>query len=238
MKRFYKVAAVAAVDDGFAVTLDGKTIRTPMGTHLRVPHEPLAEAIAEEWLAQEETVKPHTMPLTQLASTALDRVAEKREAMIAHMLNYADTDLLCYRAQSPSDLVARQTSLWHPILDGVAASLGVEIRVTHGVLPISQPEATMEALRRKVESYDDWRLTALQSAVSALGSLFLALAMLEGRLNADEAFAASELDETYQIEFWGEDPEATKRREALRNDIAAAGRFVELCLRGYPPMHS
>ncbi|HVI52695.1 MAG TPA: ATP12 family protein [Candidatus Sulfotelmatobacter sp.] len=238
MKRFYKQAAVAAAAEGFAVTLDGRTVKTPEKSPLVLPYAALAEAVAGEWLAQVDEIKPHTMPLTQLASTALDRVAGKRRPVVEHVLNYAGTDLLCYRAESPSDLVARQHGLWQPVLDGVSAALGVEIDVTSGILPIVQPDATMAALRRHVEAYDDWRLTALQAAVAGMGSLFLGLSMIDGRLTAEEAFAASQLDETYQIEFWGDDAEAIKRREALRNDIAAAGRFVELCLPGYPPMQS
>jgi chaperone required for assembly of F1-ATPase len=238
MKRFYKQAAVSAVANGFAVTLDGRTVKTPQATQLVLPNQPLAEAVAAEWLAQGETILPHTMPLTQLASTALDRVGGKREPVIEHVLAYAGTDLLCYRAESPSDLVARQSSLWQPILDGLTAALGVEIRITTGLLPISQSDETMATLRRHVEAYDDWVLTAFQSAVAALGSLYLAIALADGRLNAEEAFAASQLDETYQREFWGDDEEAKARREVLRNDISSAGRLIELCLRIDPPMHS
>lgn len=238
MRRFYKHAAISVGEQGVCVTLDGKPIRTPGGTPLILRDAELAEELAAEWHAQGEEIKPEAMPLTQLASTALDRVAGKRGPVVDHVLGYAGTDLLCYRAVSPRDLVERQTRLWQPILDWLAGHLDVTLEITEGVFPISQPEPTMAALRRHVEGYDDWSLTAFQSAVAALGSLYLALALAEGRLSADEAFAASQLDETYQIELWGEDPEATKSREVLRKDVAASARFLELCLRRHPPMHS
>lgn len=231
MKRFYSQASVAQDDDGYAIALDGKTVRTPAGQILRVRHAVLAEAIAGEWLAQGETIRPGSMPLTQLASTALDRVIPNRRTIVSQLVNYAGTDLLCYRAETPQDLVARQERLWQPLVDWVAATFAVELRVTRGVIPVAQPEATLAALEAALERYDHMRITALQSAVAAMGSLLLGLALVEGRLGPEEAFAASQLDETYQIELWGEDPEAARAREALRKDIAAASLFLELCVR-------
>ncbi|OIR10049.1 ATP12 chaperone protein [mine drainage metagenome] len=239
MKRFFKeVSAVPAAGGGFDVCLDGKPMRTPAGTPLRLPHAALAEAVAAEWRAQGEQVLPHTMPVTQLASTALDRVPHQRPAILAHVLSYADTDLLCYRAAGPEDLAARQTALWQPVLDWLSARLGVDLAVTEGILPITQSEAALAALSAHVSGYDDFTLAAFQAAVAALGSLFLAVALAERRLTAEEVVVASLLDETYQIEFWGEDPETMLRRTNLRNDIIAAGRFMDICFHMCPPMHS
>lgn len=236
MKRFYSTADVAEADGGYTITLDGKMVRTPSGRTLTVANVALAEAIAAEWLAQEGTVRPDHMPLTQLASTAMDRVGPNRQTVIDQLLNYAGTDLLCYRAESPRDLVERQENVWQPVVDWAAVSLGAELVVTTGVVPVAQPDSTLVTLRRLIDGYDDLRLTALQSAVAAMGSLLLGVALVEGRLGADEAFAASQLDETYQSELWGEDPEAMRARTALRNDVAAARRFLELSVRGSPLM--
>lgn len=238
MKRFYTLAGTAEAAGGHAVTLDGRSIRTPAGRPLVVPHAALAEAIAAEWQAQGDLIQPHTMPLMQLASTALDRVGLLRTAVIDELINYAATDLLCHRAESPRDLVIRQEAVWQPIVDWVCVDLGAEIVVTSGVIPINQPQESFAVLRRMIESYDDLRLTALQSAVVAMGSLLLGLALVEGRIDAEAGFAASQLDETYQIELWGEDYEATLRRETLRNEITSAALFLELCLPMHPPMHS
>lgn len=231
MKRFYSLAAVVQSDEGYTIALDGKTVRTPAGRVLTVRHAPLAEAIAGEWLAQGETIRPDSMPLSQLASTALDRVIPNRPAIVSQLVNYAGTDLLCYRAEGPRDLVERQERLWQPLVDWVTATFGVELRVTRGVIPVEQPEGTLRSLEEILGRYDDLQITALQSAVAAMGSLFLGLALVEGRLSAEESFAASQLDETYQIELWGEDAEAGRAREALRKDIASAWRFLELSVR-------
>jgi chaperone required for assembly of F1-ATPase len=231
MKRFYTQAAAVEGQDGYTVTLDGKAVRTPAGHLLCVRNRALAEAIAAEWMAQGETVRPDGMPLTQLASTAQDRVIPKRAAIVAQLLNYAQTDLLCYRALEPSDLVARQDRLWQPLVDWVTATFGVEVSITQGVMPVPQPQPALATLEEVVGRYDDMRLTALQSAVAAMGSLLLGLALVEGRLSAEEAFVASQLDESYQIELWGEVAEAKPLREALRKDVAAAARFLELCDR-------
>lgn len=228
IRRFYRDAGVAEAAGGYAITLDGKRVRTPVGAALAVPRRAMAEAIAAEWQAQGETVRPETMPLTQLASTAIDRVAVHRDDMIDQLMNYAGTDLLCYRA-AQADLCVRQARTWQPLLDWAALHLDAPLMVTTGILPVEQPESTLRALRHAVDAYDDLRLAAVQAAAAALGSLVLALALEKKRIDGDEAFAASQIDETYQIELWGEDAEAAKRRRALAADVAGAARFLELC---------
>ncbi|CAA7616663.1 ATP12 family chaperone protein [Magnetospirillum sp. UT-4] len=228
IKRFYKRAEAAPAGPAFSVRLDGRPVRTPAGRPLEVPTQALAEAIAAEWEAQGTEVKPHHMPLTQLASTALDRIGPEREAILAQLMNYAATDLLCYRAGFPPDLVERQARQWQPLLDWARDALGADLVATEGVIAVAQPEPALAALAARLRGYDTWRLTALQMTAAAAGSLVLALALVEGRLGADQAFALSQLDETYQIEQWGEDHEAADRRATLARDIAAAGRLLTL----------
>ena len=228
LKRFYKQASAAATEDGFAVHLDGRPVKTPAGRRLAVPFRPLAEAMAEEWEAQVEEIKPHTMPMTQLASTALDRIGPERATILDQLARFADTDLLCYRADFPPDLVKRQTSQWQPLLDWAAELSGGRLAVTSGVVAVAQPAEAVAALTGRLASYDDWQLTAAQAACAASGSLVLALALVEGRLSGEQTYEISQLDETYQIEQWGEDAEAAARRAALRRDIVAAERLLLL----------
>lgn len=228
LKRFYKQAAVAETEDGFAVHLDGRPVKTPAGRRLAVPFRALAEAMAGEWQEQGEEIKPKSMPMTQLASTALDRVGPERATILEQLIRFADTDLLCYRADFPPDLVARQTSQWQPLLDWAADILGGRLAVTSGVVAVPQPAEALAALLARLESYDDWRLCAAQAACAASGSLVLALAMVEGRLTGQQTYEVSQLDETYQIEQWGEDWEAADRRAALQRDILAAERLLAL----------
>jgi len=234
-KRFYVQAQAVAAATGFAIQLDGKPVKTPAGRPLEVPSLALAEAIAEEWAAQDEMVIPATMPLTQLASTALDRVEPERAHITGELMAYAGTDLLCYRAEIPVDLAARQARDWQPLLDWATLALDAPLVVTTTVLAVTQPPLALAALERTLNRTDPWRLTAIQSAAAALGSLVLALALAEGRLSATEAFDLSQLDETYQIEQWGEDYEAADRRAALAADIAAAARLLELLRPIIPP---
>ena len=227
-KRFYKQAESRQAETGFAIHLDGKPIKTPGARALTAPVQALAEAIAAEWTEQGEMVVPATMPLTQLTSTAIDRVGPERPHITAELMNYGGTDLLCYRAECPGDLVARQTRDWQPLLDWAALTLDAPLITTTAMAAVAQPSQSLAALERHLGQVDVWRLTAIQSATAALGSLILALALAEGRLSAEQAFQLSQLDETYQIEQWGEDYEAADRRAELAADIAAAGRFLDL----------
>lgn len=231
MKRFYKIAAVEERAGGFGVALDGRALRTPSGAPLLLPTRQAAEAIAGEWAAQGDELKPAAMPVMQLASTAIDRIAPLRDAVVDELLRYAATDLLCYRADSPAELVERQTQSWQPVIDWAMLRFDAGLRVTAGVLPVEQPAEALVALRRAIDGYDLWRLCVLQSLTAATGSLLLALAVIEGRLDGEAAYHASQLDESYQIALWGEDAEAAQRRAGLRADVLAAAEFLAAVVR-------
>lgn len=231
MERFYKSAGVIEARDGFGVALDGKPLRTPAKRPLTVPSRALGEAIAEEWLAQADTVDPKRLPLTRLASIALDLVAPRREAVVAEVAKYAGTDLVCYRAEQPPELAERQHAAWQPLIDWATLRFDAPLTVTAGILPVSQPAASLKALEAAIAAYDTHRLAALHLATAACGSLVVALALIEGRIDAEAAFASAELDQSYQIERWGEDAEQARRRAGLKEDIALAARFVSLLAR-------
>jgi chaperone required for assembly of F1-ATPase len=228
MKRVYKKATATAVDGGWGVALDGKPMRTPGWNPLALPTEALAVAIAAEWDAQQDEVRPAAMPLTRLAATAIDRTAPQRNGVIDEVAGYAGTDLVCYRADHPPALAARQHAAWQPLLDWAILRYDAALAVTAGVIPTRQAPAALKAFAAAVAAQDDFRLTALHALTAACGSLVIALAVLENRLDANEAFGASQLDESFQIEAWGEDAEAAARRQGLAADIAAAARFIQL----------
>jgi chaperone required for assembly of F1-ATPase len=228
MKRFYDSVAVVAADAGYGIALDGKPVRTPAKTALAVPTRALADAIAAEWRAQGEEIDLAALPLTRLASTALDLVAPRRAEVAADVARYAGTDLVCYRAGHPPALAARQHAAWQPLIDWATLRYDAALDVTIGVVPIAQPVASLRALAAAVAAYPPLELAALHMATAACGSLVVALVLIEGRLDAEEAFAAAQLDESFEIELWGEDAEATQRRALLKDDIALARRFVDL----------
>lgn len=212
------------------VRLDGRPIRTPSKAELAVPHAVLAEAIAEEWNAQGETLVLDDMPLTQLANSAIDRVIPQREIMIGEVMRFAETELLCYHAAEAeeAELAARQARVWLPLLDWARQRYDAPLRHTAGLMPVEQPSEALRALQSAVAELDGWRLTALQAAAAPLGSLVLALALVDGRLNPEEAFQAAYLDELFQMERWGTDAEAQARLERQRKDITDAARFLGL----------
>lgn len=228
LKRFYREAGVAAGEGGYAIRLDGRELRTPAKAQIALASPALAEAVAAEWAAQDERIVPASMPLTSLVCTAIDQVAPNREAVIAELLDYGGSDLLCYRAEHPEALAARQAGVWQPLLDWASRDLDAPLRVTCGIRHEPQPEHALAALRRAVAALDDLSLAALDCAARAAGSLIVALALHRGRIGVEAAFEAAELDATYQIELWGEDPEATRRRAAVRADLAAARRLFDL----------
>ncbi len=228
MKRVYRKVETCPVAGGWGVTLDGRPLRTPAKQPLVLPSRALAAAIAAEWDAQQTEIRPPTMPLFRLAATAIDRTAVQRDLVIRDTANYASTDLVCYRTEQPPALAARQEAVWQPLVDWARTRYDAALAVTAGIVPTRQSEAALHAFAAAVAAQDDFRLTALHGLTACCGSLVIALALMEGRLGPDEAFAASQLDEIFQMEAWGEDAEAAERRAALAADIAAAARFLDL----------
>lgn len=227
-KRFYAKVEASPDGDAFSVLLDGKALKTPAGAPFRLPTRALAVAVAREWAAQSGSIRPSTMPLTQLVATAIDRMPAEREATLGHLMAFAATDLLCHRAGHPADLVARQKGRWDPLLDWAAETFGARLATTEGVLAIAQPPEALAALRRAAEGLSHLHLAAVASVAAATGSLVVALALRAGRLDAASALETSLLDERYQAERWGEDAEAVARRARLRADIEAAGALLRL----------
>ncbi len=226
MKRFYGEVEVASEDEGHRVLLDRRPLRTPAKRPLTLPTAALADATAAEWRAQDGTIRAATMPLTRLASTAQDRLPGLRAAAVGELIGYAGTDLLCYRASAPLDLIERQGRIWQPLLEWAASTYGARLSVTTSILPVEQPAAAIERVQAVVAALADWPLVGLHAATTALGSVVLGLALAERRIEAEQALAASLLDELFEIERWGRDAEAERRHAALRRDVEAAAVFL------------
>jgi chaperone required for assembly of F1-ATPase len=227
MKRFYKGVSVGPGENGFAVLLDGKPVRTPGRNLLLLPTERLAAAIAGEWQTQGDAVIATTMPLLRLANTVVDGVAAHRDSVIDTILRFGENDLICYRAHQPPELVKRQGEGWDPLLDWAAQKHGANMRVAQGLTHVDQRPEALAALRQAFDGFDAFSLGALHVIASITGSAVLALAVADGLISGANAFALSRIDEAYQAERWGEDAEAAKRSANLARELDKA---VELMI--------
>ena len=232
MKRVYEQAAATVVEGRHRVMLDTKPLRSPAGQVLELPTAALAAAIAAEWQAQGDEIVVARLALTRLACTVVDRIVPDRVALERAIVAFAETDLLCYRAEGPQALVARQQRIWQPVIDWATLRFDAPLVPVVGVMHRPQPPAAVAALAAAVAAVaDPWRLLVLHEVATLSGSLLLGLALLERHLGIDDVWRAAQLDEDYQIEHWGEDPEATRRRAGLRTDLEAAVRLLELLAR-------
>ncbi|MGH6855439.1 MAG: ATP12 family chaperone protein, partial [Aestuariivirga sp.] len=204
----------------------------PKKASLILPTRALAEAIAEEWAGQGEKLIPATMPLTKLANTAIDRVGAERPRILAEMVDYAASDLVCYRAGRPQGLVARQATHWNPVIDWALTALDAPFKVTLGVVHRPQPPEALHAIAGVIAAMDEYEIAALYTIMTITGSMLITLMLAHGALAADAAWAAAHVDENFQIENWGEDAEATARRAARHKEFVSCCRFVELCREG------
>jgi chaperone required for assembly of F1-ATPase len=228
-RRFWTDATIREEGGGFAILLDTRPVRTPLKAPLILPTEALAREVAAEWQAQTGTVNPATMPFTRTANSAIDTVVPQHQAVVDMLAAYGGTDLLCYRATGPADLVARQAAAWDPLLDWSATALDAPLRTTAGVMHVDQPTASLAALTAAVDALSAFQLAAFHDLVALSGSLVLALAVTRHRLTAEDAWALSRIDEIWQIEQWGDDEEAAELAARKRADFLQADRFFALC---------
>lgn len=227
-KRFYQDVGVNAVDGGFAVTLDGRTPRTPGQRPVVVPSEPLASGMAAEWAAQGEYINPETMPLVRLVNSATEAGGERAPAFREEILKYCGNDLLLYRAESPRELVAEQEHHWDAALVKLARRFGVSFQPTIGIFHQPQPAATLGHLADALKEEAVVPLVAMVSITGITGSGLLTLALRHGLMTADEVWAAAHVDEDHNIRLWGEVDMATERREKRRRDYDAAVSVLEM----------
>ena len=227
-KRFWKEVATDASAEGYRVLLDGRALATPLKTPFRVPTEALAQKIATEWRAQAEEIDPLSMPYSRIANSAIDKVGAQRQEVVAHLAAYGETDLLCYRADGPDILVARQAEAWDPLLAWSKDVLGAPLIVTSGILSVEQPIESVERLKAAVDAQSNFQLAAFHDLVALSGSLILALAVVRKLRDPDSLWALSRVDEDWQSEQWGADEEATEVVERRKIEFLRAADFYEL----------
>ncbi len=222
-RRFYSDVSVSQGEDGFAILLDGRPVRTPAKKPLVAPTMALADLMRTEWAVQGEEINPATMPVTKLVNTAIDGVAADPQAVFEDILRFSSSDFLCYRAEAPEELVARQADRWDPIIDWAARDLGARFVLIEGIMPQEQPREAIAAFAVTLRKYDTpIELACLHTVTTLTGSAVLALAFAEGRLAADDAWTLAHLDEDWTDEHWGTDAEAQVRRIQRHGEFAAA----------------
>jgi chaperone required for assembly of F1-ATPase len=224
-RRFYKDVAIVDDPAGYAIVLDGRPIKTPARRALALPRRALAETAAEEWRAQGDVIDPATMPMTRLANTIIDGVAAARDDIEREIVKYLGSDLVCYRATTPSGLVARQAQHWDPVLVWARDALGAKFALAEGVTYVAQPAAAVKAAAARIP-HDPWRLGAVHAIMTLTGSALIALAVAEGALDLDAAWSAAHVDEDWNMELWGRDEIALARRAHRFGEMSAAAQVL------------
>ena len=230
MKKFYK-KATAKFDNGrFVICLDDKPIKPPAGHLMAIRQTGLADVVIREWDDQEDVINPKTMPITQLLNVKIDKAQDMvvRKPLEDALLEYINSDLICYFAEGPDSLVAAQRQHWSPLQQIFKEESGITLRTTSGINFVEQDPELEKQGRAFVESLDAAHFAAFQSVVGPLGSFFIAKAFVEKHITADEAYNAALVDEVFQMDIWGADPEAEKKHAALRKELSDVERFLQL----------
>ncbi len=228
MKRFHKDAGYQACSGGFVIDLDGRPVRTPAKALLIAPTEKMACRICDEWRRMEDVIDHEKMPITRFLNSSIDVVAGRRAAVIDELAAFGQTDLLCYRAESPQDLVEAESTYWDPPLRWLSEAHGVHLQTQIGIRPIRQDKHALAALTELIGSLDNYRIAGLHTATTISGSIVLGLARLLDAIDTDALWTAAMVNENYQNALWGEDPEEQKRRERLKGELADMENWLSL----------
>jgi len=224
-KRFWEKASVVETENGFGITLDGRSVKTPSKTPLVVDFRAIADDIAAEWMAQGEQVDPATMPTTRMANSVIDKVTVNRDAIIDMLSDYAGSDLLCYRATTPQELIDEQARVWDPLLDWSANAMKAPFQATQGVMYVDQPAQSIEVYRAKLQSMNNYQLAGAHDLITISGSMVVAMGLMTNHLDVDQAWSAVSVDEIWQEKQWGADEEAQQAQEVKRQDFEFALNF-------------
>ncbi len=227
-KRFWEKAEVVDVKGGFAVHLDTRPLLTPAKVLLVLPTCALAEMVAAEWQAQAEKINPTTMPATRMANAAIDKVNAGFDEVAGMIAGYGDSDLLCYRATAPAELVMRQAELWQPLLDWAASDLGARLRPVSSIMHSPQDKAALATLAARVHALTMFELAAFHDLVAISGSLIIGFATVNSLLGLEELWSRACLDELWQEQTWGRDEDSFALREQKKRDFFGAARFYAL----------
>lgn len=228
-KRFWDKAEAVKEPGGWGVALDGRRVRTPAKAQLLLPGEALAREVAAEWDAQEGVVNPAGMPFTRMANAAIDKVAVQQGAVTAMLAQYGATDLVCYRATDPQELVARQAEAWDPLIDWAGQALNARLIAVPGIMPAAQDAESLHALARALEGFNPFELAALHDLVTLPGSLVIGLACAHGFARPSDLWQRALVDELWQEEQWGVDEEAQTARNAKQSAFEHAHCFLGMC---------
>jgi chaperone required for assembly of F1-ATPase len=224
-KRFYKSVTVT---DQFGIALDGRNVKTPLKAPLILPNRALADAVAAEWEGQIEVINPHAMPLTKLANTALDRAVAERSKILAEIVEFAGSDLVCYRADTPEGLVLLQNQHWNPIITWARSGLNASFETVNIITHKPQSAVALHTLEAHIAALDRFSFVAVHNLTNLTGSALLAAMAVAGRISAEAAWLAANVDEDWQIATWGKDDEAMARREGRLKEFSACVKFVNL----------
>ena len=229
MRKFYKTVEAGTAPGGYVVRLDGKPLKTPLNNLLLLSSHTLASAIAQEWAGQGEDLTPHAMPFTQLANTMIDKgKGEARAEMNAQVLRFGGSDLVCYFATHPADLVRRHRQHWSPLIAWMLEKYGIKLETVSGIQYHHQPPEALSQLQKRIESLNAADFMVVQAAAAATGSVVIALALLEKEISTEEAYQAACVDEIYQLETWGEDAEARQKLEAIKTELNVIASFRDM----------
>lgn len=228
-KRFWKEAVAEPCEGGFTVRLDARLVRTPLKAALTLPTHAMAQAIAAEWDAQTGLVKPQTMPVTRAANSAIDKIVPQFDEVAGLLSAYGASDLICYRATDPQELIARQAQAWDPLIEWAAVALQAPLIATAGVMHIVQRDQSLARLTACVTALDPFRMAGIHDLIAISGSLVLALAITHRKVTAEQGWTLSRIDESWQQELWGIDDEAAELAAYRRLAFLEADRFYQLC---------
>jgi chaperone required for assembly of F1-ATPase len=224
-KKFYKLASVSSE---LAIELDGRGVKTPMKAKLILPSRGLAEAIAAEWNAQEEFINPAAMPLTKLANTAIDRAGGERVYVAGQVVEFAGSDMVCYRADAPTNLVELQSEAWNPVVAWAKSTMNADLKMVSGVMHSAQSQETIDAVKNYVASLTNFELTVAHNLTTLTGSATLGLMLTAKAISGEAGWQVAHIEEDFQIATWGTDDEATQRRHWRKVDFDGSLHFLNL----------
>src|SRR5919198_1993465 len=178
---------VRASDGTYTVMVNDEPLRTPKGHPVTVYSWDLANAMADELMA-EGVIDLQHVTLYSLYATQQDFIEGRLEETISAILQHLPGDFVLHPDADPR-LAAKQLMAWAPLL-ALLRAIGPEVPIAKPLHEAQIPWELTEGLRAQLMAMNPAQLAVALAAVTNLGSVSLGVLLAQQAVEVDQALAA------------------------------------------------
>ena len=199
-------------DGFFNLFINSKEIKTPEKVSFNFENKTFPELIYKE-IKKFKLKTLNQSIYYNIFSLAKDKILVDKQKYIKDVMNYINTDLICYWENKPDDLYILQLDNWNSQLKKLKKE-ELNFDYTFDIIPIKQHKSSIELLKNKLIQLDDIILSCLLIVTKTTSSLLLSYLFITNRIKPIDLYKNTYLHEIWQSKKWGIVEEEKQKRES------------------------